>query len=105
MSLEEFEHAEGQEGYLYELSRGIITVSDVPNRRHLLLVAAIRDQLQAYKVTASGSNSHHRRRAANANCSIGDLDSERHPDLVGLPDARRPRSTTRTSGVIGSPRS
>ena len=38
MSLEEFDHAEGQEGYLYELSRGVITVADVPRRRHLLLV-------------------------------------------------------------------
>jgi hypothetical protein len=33
-SLEEFEQAEEQEGYLYELSRGIITVSDLPNRLH-----------------------------------------------------------------------
>ena len=36
MSLAEFEHAKVQEGYLYELSRGIITVSDVPKRRHML---------------------------------------------------------------------
>jgi hypothetical protein len=34
MSLAEFEQAEGQEGYVYELSRGIITVSDVPTRMH-----------------------------------------------------------------------
>ena len=36
MSLKEFEHAKVQEGYLYELSRGIITLSDVPNRLHML---------------------------------------------------------------------
>ena len=40
MSLAEFEHAKVQEGYLYELSRGIITVSDVPNRRHMLQLNA-----------------------------------------------------------------
>ena len=39
MSLEEFEHAEGQEGRLYELSRGVITVVDVPKPRHLKIVA------------------------------------------------------------------
>ena len=44
MSLEEFEQADVQQGHLYELSRGIITVSDVPNRLHLLVVAAIRDR-------------------------------------------------------------
>ncbi len=47
MSLAEFEHAKVQEGYLYELSRGIITVSDVPNRRHMLQLIAIRRQLYA----------------------------------------------------------
>ena len=54
MSLEEFEQAEEQEGYLYELLRGIITVSDVPNRLHLLIVAAIRNLLQAYMAMHSG---------------------------------------------------
>jgi hypothetical protein len=30
MSLAEFDHAEVRDGYLYELGRGVITVSDVP---------------------------------------------------------------------------
>ena len=30
MSLADFEHAEVQEGLLYELGRGVIIVSDVP---------------------------------------------------------------------------
>jgi Uma2 family endonuclease len=80
MSLEEFEHAEAQEGYLYELSRGIITVSDGPNRLHMLLVAATRDQLQDYKslnrgrihIIASGNE---------CKLLIPAFDSERHPDL------------------------
>ena len=54
MSLEEFEHAKVQEGYLYELSRGIITVSDVPNRLHALLAYAICRQLFAYEIMHPG---------------------------------------------------
>jgi Uma2 family endonuclease len=80
MSLAEFEHAQVQEGYLYELSRGIITVSDVPNRQHMLLVVATRDQLQDYKslnrgrihIIASGNE---------CKLLIPAFDSERHPDL------------------------
>jgi Uma2 family endonuclease len=81
MSLEEFENAKVQEGYLYELSRGIITVSDVPNRPHLLVVGATRDQLQDYK-------SLHRGRihfiASGNECKllIPAFTSERHPDLA-----------------------
>jgi hypothetical protein len=80
MSLAEFEHAEVQEGYLYELSRGIITVSDVPNRRHLMLLIAIRKQLFVYLVM-------HPERTilvlAGNECKLlmPAFDSERHPDV------------------------
>jgi hypothetical protein len=37
MSLEEFDRAEGQEGCLYELSWGIVSVSDVPHPVQLRL--------------------------------------------------------------------
>jgi len=81
MSLEEFDEAEGQEGHLYELSRGIVTVTDVPRRRHLLIVSATRDQLQSYKaahpdliqIIASGNE---------CKLLVDDLDSERHPDVA-----------------------
>jgi Uma2 family endonuclease len=81
MSLKEFNHAEVEQGYHYELSRGIVTVSDVPGRGHLLQVAAIRDQFQSYKflnprrihVIASGSE---------CKLLIGEFESERHPDLA-----------------------
>ena len=80
MSLEEFELAEVQEGYLYELSRGIITVSDVPNRIHLHIVVAIRKLLQAYMALGAARI---QVIAAGSECKllIGDLESERHPDL------------------------
>jgi Uma2 family endonuclease len=81
MSLAEFEHARVQEGYLYELSRGIITVSDVSNRRHVLQLIATRRQLATYEVLHPG-------RIAGimggADCKllIGGLESERHPDVA-----------------------
>ena len=45
MSLDDFDKAEVQEGYLYELNRGVIVVSDVPRPRHLAMVNAARRQL------------------------------------------------------------
>src|SRR5207244_13385943 len=49
MSLADFDHAEVQEGYLYELGRGVIVVSDVPKKRHLYQVLQIRETLSAYR--------------------------------------------------------
>ena len=57
MSLDEFDHAEGQEGYCYELSRGIITVTDVPHPKHLIQVSGIRRQLAAYDLNNPGRTS------------------------------------------------
>lgn len=81
MSLEDFDHAETQEGYLYELGRGVITVSDVLNRRHLLLVGEIRQQVSNYRAkfperlnTIAGSG--------ECKLLISILESERHPDVA-----------------------
>ena len=81
MDLDDFVEAEAEEGRLYELGRGIITVVEIPKKRHMLQVAATRDQLQAYKasnpgriqVIASGSE---------CKLTIAALGSERHPDLA-----------------------
>jgi Uma2 family endonuclease len=81
MSLEDFDHAEVQKGYLYELSRGVITVSDVPDLRHFAQVDSIRDQFFDYRLS-------HRdlihRIGGGAECKIllADLESERHPDVA-----------------------
>jgi len=48
MSLDEFEFAEGREGYLYELSRGIVTVVNVPKPGHFAQVDAIRNECRCY---------------------------------------------------------
>jgi Uma2 family endonuclease len=81
MSLADFEHAEVEEGHLYELGRGVVVVSDVPNPRHLAQVNAIRRQLMAYdlghpgKVYAVVSGS-------ECKVPVATLESERHPDLA-----------------------
>jgi Uma2 family endonuclease len=81
MTLDEFEFAEVQEGHLYELSRGVVTVSDVPNRKHLLQVNATRRQLDRYgdqfpdRIAAVLTGS-------ECKLLVPPLESERHPDLA-----------------------
>ena len=81
MSLAEFDHAEVQEGHLYELGRGVIVVSDVPKKRHLFQVLSIRDQLFAYKLAQPGRI---QVIASGSECKIlvAGYESERHPDLA-----------------------
>ena len=91
MSLADFADAEVQEGCLYELSRGVVTVSDVPNPPHLAQVSEIKFQLTGYALT--------RRDKIYAVASGGEckipvegLESERHPDLdpmIGHRSVRR----------------
>jgi Uma2 family endonuclease len=81
MSLVEFDHAEVQEGYRYELGRGVIVVSDVPKKRHLLQLESIRDQFSSYKLAHPGRI---QVIAAGSDCKImvAAYESERHPDLA-----------------------
>jgi len=81
MSLEEFEWADGQEGHLYELGRGVVTVVDVPDGKHLAQVDEIRQQLSAYRV---GNPDRIHRIAGGGECKIllTELRSERHPDIA-----------------------
>jgi Uma2 family endonuclease len=79
MTLEEFEFSERDEGYVYELSRGVVIVNEVPANKHFLQVNEIRKQISAYEAAhpdvifslASGND-----------CKIllESLQSERHPD-------------------------
>lgn len=81
MTLAEFEHAEGQEGYIYELGKGVVTVVDVPNRGHGSQLDAARDQLYGYKRDHPGRIY---RVLMGSECKIllHGLESERHPDLA-----------------------
>jgi hypothetical protein len=80
MSLADFDHAEVQEGYLYELSRGVIDVSEVPNKSHFILVHAIRQQFYAFLTSHFGVIFSI---GAGNECKLlsESYDSERHPDL------------------------
>ncbi len=81
MSLAEFEHAEVEAGRLYELGRGVVVVSDVPNPPHLAQVSAIRDQLFGYKL---GRATKIYTIASGGECKllVSAQESERHPDLA-----------------------
>src|SRR2546423_7403987 len=81
MSLEEFDTAEGREGHLYELSRGVITVTDVPKPRHFAQVNAVRRQLSAYDLAHPGRIW---AIATGSDCKVlvAGLESERHPDIA-----------------------
>jgi len=47
MTLAEFEHAEAQEGCAYELGRGSIAMTGIPNPRYFLIIDAIQSQMSA----------------------------------------------------------
>lgn len=81
MSLDRFDHAIAREGYLYELGKGVIEVSEVPSIEHGKQVQELRNQLVVYQLNhpdaidyLSGSN--------DAKLLIGSAESERHPDLM-----------------------
>lgn len=81
MSLKEFDHAKVKEGYLYELSRGVIVVSDVPKTDHLAWWTRVRNPLIVYQEQNPGVI---HTIAGGGECKIllTALDSERHPDLA-----------------------
>lgn len=81
MSLGEFSSADAEPGTFYELSRGVITVVHVPDRKHLVQVHAARAQFYAYSLAHPGRIDNI---AAGGECKIliSGLESERHPDLA-----------------------
>jgi Uma2 family endonuclease len=86
MSLDEFDTAEGAEGYLYELSRGVITVVDVPHPKHNRQQAAVRFQLEKYHVEHP-DRIYHINSGSDCKILIAGLESERHPDLAVYTEA------------------
>ncbi len=81
MSLEEFEHAEAEGGQLFELSRKVVTMVDVPNPGHLAQVLAIRRQVHAYDAANPG-RIHTIASGSECKLLISGLESERHPDVA-----------------------
>src|SRR3954464_4176234 len=81
MTLDDFDTAEGVEGRLYELSRGKVVVTDVPNPRHAELVLNLRKQLVPYQLLHPGVF-HGVFGGAECKLLIEPTQSERHPDLA-----------------------
>ena len=81
MSLDDFDEAEVLPGFHYELSRGIITVSDVPGLKHFAMVNEVRRQLARYDLEHSGEIFGI---AGGGECKIPlqEFQSERHPDVA-----------------------
>jgi hypothetical protein len=100
MSLKDYEFVHTEEGYLYELSRGFITVSRIAKLYHALIVAALRDHLAAYKFAHPGAI-FAVLGAAECKLLIKKWESERHPDLSVYLTSRRAARTTTNFGVIG----
>src|SRR5687767_9904997 len=81
MTLEEFDTAVGIEGRLYELSRGVIVVTDVPNPPHARTVFALRRQLDAY-CSSHLDVIYGIFGGAECKLLIQPTESERYPDLA-----------------------
>jgi Uma2 family endonuclease len=81
MRLADFDHAQVQEGYLYELGRGVIVVSDVPGRRHRRQYHVLRRSLGVYDGANPGLI---QAIYGGSECKIlvPGFESERHPDLA-----------------------
>jgi Uma2 family endonuclease len=81
MSLKAFEFAEVEEGYLYELARGYVVVSEVPNFAHMRQVSLIRTRLGHYHVENPDAL-YDIVDGASCKFVIPDWESERHPDIA-----------------------
>ena len=81
MSLDEFDTAEAVEGRIYELSRGEVVVTDVPNPPHARTVSTLRRQLTAYQFSSAGII-YDLLGGLECKLLIEPTQSERHPDLA-----------------------
>ena len=81
MTLDEFEEADLEEGFRYELARGVLEVSDIPGELHAVIVwvllSAIRDDQRDHPgvIHRAGGGSEYRFR-------LPVMQSGRHPDVA-----------------------
>jgi Uma2 family endonuclease len=94
MTLEEFRDAEEEEGYRYELARGVLEVSEVPNDSHGQIVHNLHDAVTWYRHQHPGLI----RRVGGAGefrLWVDAMSSGRNPDLAivfeGTPKDKRGR--------------
>jgi Uma2 family endonuclease len=98
MSLRAFEFAETEEGWLYELARGYIVVSDVPNFAHMKQAWYIRQHADHYSVENPG-RIYVVLTGMECKLLVPEWESERHPDIAVYltpPRNRKGRTMWRT---------
>lgn len=98
MSLKDFEFIETEEGYLYELSRGYITVSQVAKIYHTLIIAVIRNHIGAYQL-AHPEAVFAILNASECKLLVPQWESERHPDLSVYLTRPKGRNTSKDNKV------
>ena len=81
MRLADFAEADVREGFLYELGKGVVVVVNVPGRKHLGQVAAVRLQLSGYQI-ARPAQVHLITGGTECKILLDDDESERHPDVA-----------------------
>lgn len=92
MSLRAFEFAKTEEGFVYELARGYIVVSEVANYLHAMQIVAIMRALWSYDAANPGVI-HAILGGADCKLLVFDWESERHPDIsVYLTKPRGPKN-------------
>lgn len=81
MPLKRFEFAEAEEGYLFELARGYVVVSEVPSYSHAKQIEVARDRISYYKLAHPGRIDSV---LGSMDCKlvISSWESERHPDIA-----------------------
>src|SRR5260221_9980787 len=98
ISLKAFEFAKVEEGYRFELARGYIVVSEIPDYDHAMRLAFIRSQL-GYLHVRNPDSLHVALDAWSCKLVIPDWESERHPDIavyLQLPAGPKDRTMWRT---------
>jgi len=80
MSLAAFDRAEAQEGFVYELSYGVIEVSDIPSLEHARIEEFVRDEFVVFR-RANPDKVAAVLHGSSAKTMIFEIETERHPDL------------------------
>jgi Uma2 family endonuclease len=107
MTLEEFREAEEQPGYLYELARGVLEVSEVPADDHGQIVDNLHEAMSEYRRQHPGGRIRRIAHGSDIRLIIPELVSDRHPDLAivfwGAPLTERGRQRPGLVSEVVSP--
>ena len=104
MSLAVFETALAPNAALYELSKGVIEVSELPSRTHQLVLQDVRRQFSGYEIKRPDLIHYMGGGGAESKLLIPSFESERHPDwavyLTPMPEVDQPWSVWQPQFVI-----